>query len=472
MEENKKDVTEKLSPSFALSLTVMLINILILVGGLAFTDLEPHMLMVFCIIVTAFAGKKLKYNWEEMLEIMCKGINKAQASLLFFFLIGMVIGAWMLSGTVPAIIYYGFNILSPAIFLPAGLIICSITAMATGSSWTVAGTVGIALMGIGGGMGIPAPIIAGMVVSGGYFGDKMSPLSDTTNLAPSIAGTDVFTHVKAMSYTAIPSYILTLILYFVIGLRYSGSNMDSEAIAEMQGAISSVFNLNIVVFLPLIVTLVASIMKVPAIPSMMLGIAVSAPISIFLQGAGVLEFIDTLNNGFYTESGVEAVDLLLNRGGLQSMMWTYSLAVIGLSMGGLLNGLGILDVLVEKILKLVPNRRFLPAATILTCLFVNFTMAEQYISIVIPGELYKDAYEKSNLRPEMLSRTLEEGGTLTSALIPWSTCAAIMSGSLGVATIDYLPYAFFNLINPLMGIILPIFGITLLTNDNNKVESE
>lgn len=468
MDENKKNVSEKLTPSFTLALTVMLINIAVLVGGLALLELDPHILMVICIIVTAFAGFKLKYTWQEMLDIMCHGINKAQSSLLFFFLIGMIIGAWMLSGTVPGIIYYGFNILSPSIFLPAGLIICSITAMATGSSWTVAGTVGVALMGIGTGMGIPAPITAGMVVSGGYFGDKMSPLSDTTNLAPSIAGTDVYTHIKAMTWTAGPAYIITIILYFVIGLGYSGGSMDVEAIKAIQSAIAGVFDLNIAVFLPLIFTLVASVLKVPAIPAMMIGIVTSIPISMGMQGASFVDVLETLNYGFSVESGLETVDALLNRGGLQSMMWTYSLAVIGLSMGGLLNGVGILDVLVEKILRLVPNRRFLPGATILTSLFVNFTMAEQYISIVIPGGLYEEAYRKSNLRPEMLSRALEEGGTLTSALIPWATCAAVMSGALGVSTLEYLPFAFFNLLNPLLGIVLPILGFTLLTSDDNK----
>lgn len=454
--------TEKRQPTFSFAIILMLLNIAILVGGLAFLHVDPHILMIGCIIVTAFAAIKLGYNWNEMLDIMINGVSKPMASLFFFFLIGMTIGAWMLSGTVPAIIYYGFNILTPKIFLPAGLIICSITSLATGSGWTVAGTVGIALMGIGKGLGIPAPIIAGMVVSGSYFGDKMSPLSDTTNLAPAMAGTDVYSHVKAMFYTAIPAYIITILIYLTIGFRYAGSSMDMENIVMMQDAISGIFNINPIVLLPLLVVLVTSILKVPAIPSMMLGIGVSIPISMILQGSTIIDIIDVLNYGFVSDTGVEVVDKLLSGGGIQSMMWTFSLAVIGLAMGAMLSKTGILTIIVEKILIIVKSPKYLPGVTILTAFFVNLTMAEQYVSIVITGELYKGAYEKAGLEPKMLSRCLEEGGTLTSPLVPWNTCGAVMAGALGVTALEYGPYAFFNIINPLLGIILPILGFTLI----------
>lgn len=460
------EIKEKIRPSFGFAMLIMLINVAILVGGLAFLEVDPHILMIVCIIVIAFGAAKLGYNWEEMLKIMCEGINKAMTSLLFFFMIGMTIGAWMLSGTVPAIIYHGFNILSPGVFLPAGLIICSITSMATGSSWTTAGTVGIALMGIGNGLGIPAPLIAGMVVSGAYFGDKMSPLSDTTNLAPAISGTDVYSHIRAMGYTAIPSYAIVLILYFIIGRRYIGTDMDTQGIVLIQEGIASIFDVSPVVFIPIVVVLVTSVMKVPAIPSMTLGIVSSIPISIFLQGSNIKELIEVLNYGFASETGVEAVDKLLTRGGIQSMMWTFSLTVIALSMGGLLSETGILSVIVEKILRVIRNPRLLPGAAIISAFLVNITMAEQYVSIVIAGELYGEAFEKANIQRRMLSRALEEGGTLTSPLVPWNTCGAVMYAALGVSALQYAPYAYFNLINALMGIVLPIFGITLLLGND------
>jgi Na+:H+ antiporter, NhaC family len=456
---------KEVRPTFRYAMTVMGLIVATLIGGLLILHVDPHILMVGCIIVAAVATLKLGYKWEFIEKSMVYGVTKAMQALFFFFLIGMAIGAWMLSGTVPALISYGLNILSPAFFLPAGFIICSITALATGSSWSTVGTVGVALLGIGTGLGIPAPITAGMIVSGGYFGDKMSPLSDTTNLSPAIAGTDLYSHIAAMLYTTIPAYIISFIAYTVIGLKYAGTALDIEKIASIQGAISGLFDLNIIVLLPLVVVLILSIAKVPAIPGLMMGIASSIPISIFLQHKTFTEIIGVLNYGFSGESGVEMVDTLLNRGGVQSMMWTFSLAVIGLSLGGILSKSGILNAIVTKILGLVKKPKYLPAATILTCIGVNVTMAEQYVAIVVPGELYKDAYPKSGLQPRMLSRCLEEGGTLTSSLVPWNTCGAVIIGALGISAAQYAPYAIFNWLNPLLGIFLPMTGFGLLTLD-------
>ncbi len=456
---------EQKKPSFKFAIGVMGLIVLTLMGGLIFLKVDPHILLIVDIIIASFAAIKMGFTWEKISESLAGGVNKAMQTLFFFFLIGMAIGAWILSGAVPGLISYGFNLLNPAFFLPSGLIICSITSLATGSSWSTAGTVGIALMGIGAGLGIPSPLTAGMIVSGSYFGDKMSPLSDTTNLAPAIAGTDLYSHIKAMLYTTLPTYIIALIMYTLVGLRYSGATLDYQNIKSIQDTIGGMFNLNFIVFIPLIVVLVTSFLKVPAIPGLMLGIVVSIPISIFLQGASLADVINALNYGYVGESGVEMIDTLLSKGGIQSMMWTFSLAVIALALGGLLSAMGVFNAIVIKIMLYIKDAKYLPAATILTCIAVNITMAEQYVSIVVTGELFKGAYEKAGLQPRMLSRCLEEGGTLTSSLIPWNTCGAVMFAALGVTATQYAPYAFVNWLNPLMGIFLPIIGYSLLRND-------
>lgn len=456
--ENKKIK----QPSFMFALVVMTLIIITLIGGLIVLKTDPHVLMIAGIIIASFAAAIIGYSWDEILQSMVNGVNKAMQALFFFFLIGMAIGAWILSGTVPALISYGLNIISPAFFLPTGLIICSICSIATGSSWSTAGTVGISLMGIGAGLGIPAPITAGMVVSGSYFGDKMSPLSDTTNLAPAIAGSNLYDHIKAMLYTTVPTYIIALIVYTLIGLKYSGSNLDMEKILSIQNAIEGLFNVNLIVFLPLIIVLVLSVLKVPAIPGLIAGIVSSFPIAIFLQHKSISDILSVLNYGFTAQSGLEIVDTLLIRGGIQSMMWTFSMGVIALALGGALSGSGILTAIVLKIVTYIKNPKYLPAATIITCFVVNLSMADQYVSIVITGELFKDVYKNAGLQPRMLSRCLEESGTLTSSLIPWNTCGAVMMGSLGVSAFQYAPYAIVNWLNPLLGMILPILGYSLL----------
>lgn len=462
-------MNEQKQPTFHFAVAVMGLIVLTLMVGLIFLKVDPHVLLITDIIIASFAAIKIGYKWDRIVEYMAEGVNKAMQTLFFFFLIGMAIGAWILSGTVPALISYGFNILNPTFFLPAGLIICSITSLATGSSWSTAGTVGIALMGIGAGLDIPAPITAGMIVSGSYFGDKMSPLSDTTNLAPAIAGTNLYAHINAMLYTTVPTYVIALIIYAVIGLKYSGSTLDYENIASIQSAIDGMFNLNIIVFLPLIVVLATSILKAPALPGLMLGIVVSIPISMFVQNASLADVINALNYGYVSQSGIEMVDVLLTKGGIQSMMWTFSLAVIALALGGILTGIGVFNAIVIKIMTLIKEPKYLPAATILTCIAVNIAMAEQYVAIVVTGELYKGAYEKAGLQPRMLSRCLEEGGTLTSSIVPWNTCGAVMFAALGVSATQYAPYAIINWLNPLLGMVLPMVGYSLLKNTNTKL---
>jgi len=460
--------TKAKRPSLLFALTSIVLIAMTLMGGLLVFHADMHALLFICIIIAALASKMLGHCWIDIEHSMVHGVSKAMGALFFFFLIGMAMGTWLQSGTVPALIYYGLDILSPKFFLPAGLVISSIAALATGSSWSTAGTVGVALMGIGMGMGIPAPLVAGMVISGAYFGDKMSPLSDTTNLSPAIAGANLYDHITAMLYTTIPAFACTLVAYSIMGLKYANSSLDVEKISQIQNAIDSSFNLNILVFLPLAVVLVLSLAKFPAIPSMAAGIVSSIPVAMFLQGVSLIDALSVLNYGFAFDSGIEVVDTLLNRGGIQGMMWTFSLAILALSLGGILTESSIMDVVIERMLKRVHNPKYLPGLTIATTTFLNAIMGEQYMSIVLSGQLYKDAYPKAGLQPRMLSRALEEGGTLTSGLYPWTTCGAFMAGTLGVSAAQYAPYAILNWLNPMFGVLFPILGYSLLTVEKQK----
>jgi NhaC family Na+:H+ antiporter len=455
-------------PSFFLALATFLCIVSILVIGIFILKVDMHVLLILGLIVTAVMAKVVGYKWKEIEAAMGKGVFKAMIGMFIFILIGMIIGSWIEAGTVPALIYYGLELLSPKWFLPAGLLICSITSLATGTSWGTAGTVGLALMGIGVGMGIPAPVIAGMILSGAYFGDKMSPVSDTTNLASLSAEARLYDHIGAMMYTAVPSYIIALILYTLLGFRYAGGALDTKQIATIQDTIAGEFQISVWVLLPAIILLTLSVLRVPAIPSMIAGVLTASVVSIIIQGSSITEVLNAINYGYTSETGVLAVDELLNRGGIQRMMWTFSMAFIALALGGALDELHFLEVLVEKITKRIKRAASLVTVTIISGVVANLALSTAYLSIILNGKLYLKAFEKKGMQHRMLSRCLEEGATLTTGLIPWNMAGAFMAGALGVSTFEYAPYAFLNLINPIVSIVLSYFGIFILWTKNAK----
>ena len=463
----KVDKTPK-RPSLALAIFLFFLIVSVLIVGLLVFQADVHILLFASIIIAVLTGLVLGNTWEAMQKAMLKSLNRAMQALLFFFLIGMIVGGWIQSGTVPALIYYGLDLISPQWFLPAGLLLCSLVSLASGSSWTTAGTIGIALMGMGVGIGIPAPMVAGMIVSGAYFGDKMSPLSDTTNLAPAVSGTVLYKHIGAMMYTAIPTYIICLIAFTIMGSGFGADTVDTSSITLIRDSLSDLFNLNIITLLPIVVVLVLSIMRFPAIPGLAIGILTSIPISMGLQHMNILDAMLGLNYGFYSSTGVEAIDSLLTGGGIQDMMWTLSLTMIALCLGGVMAEIKILDVIIQSLLNKVKNIRAYPAFAILTPILVNFTMADQYMSIVLGGELFRDAFPKLGLQSRMLSRCLEEGGTVTSGIIPWTSCGAIMYGALGISAFEYMPYAIFNWLTPLFAILITLAGFTILTTHNPR----
>lgn len=437
-------------------LVVGLITTLQLWGG------EPHLPILFAAITGAVTAMfLLGMKWKELEEGVVDTIKMAMGAILILMIIGTIIGTWILSGIVPTMIYWGLKLLSPSIFLVATCIICSIVSVSTGSSWTTVGTVGVALVGIGAGLGMPLGLVAGAIVSGSYFGDKMSPLSDTTNLAPAMTGANLFDHIRHMLFTTGPSYIIALILYGVIGFSYAGKAMDTENINVLLKGLESSFNLNPLLFLAPVILITMVVKKIPALPSLMTGTIIGALFAWIFQGAGMTKIIASAHHGYVSETSIKALDDLLSRGGLSSMMGTISLILIAMTFGGIMVKSGMLQAVADQILKFATNTGNLVLSTILTIIAMNILAGDQYLSIVVPGRMYKNMFDDRNLHPKNLSRVLEDAGTLTSPLIPWNTCGLFMASTLGVATVAYLPFAFLNLFNPLVSIFYGYTGITM-----------
>jgi len=443
-----------------------LIPLLFLIASLFMTLTQyggdPHIpIFASAIVAAVVAMVGLNYSWKEIEEGIVDTIKMSMGAVLILMIIGMVVGTWILAGIVPTMIYYGLKVLSPGIFLIATLLICSIVSLATGSSWTTAATVGIALMGVGMGLGIPSHIIAGAIISGAYFGDKMSPLSDTTNLAPAMAGADLFDHIRHMLYTTGPSFIISAVLFGIIGMRYAGGELNTVAIDELLVGLQGAFNLSPILLLAPVLVIVIVVLKTPAIPGLFGGAVLGGLFAAMFQGAGMSDIIGAMHYGYASETGIAAIDSLLSRGGMDSMMWTVSLILCAMTFGGVMERTGMLQSIADQMLKLAKNTGSLVVATIVTAIAMNLIAGDQYLSIVIPGRMFKSAYDKRGLAPKNLSRVLEDSGTLTSAMIPWNTCGAYMITTLGIAPWTYIPYTFLNVLNPLVSIFYGFTGITM-----------
>lgn len=400
-------------------------------------------------------------TWDELEEGVVNTIKMSMGAVIILLIIGMVIGTWILSGIVPSMIFYGLKIINPAAFLPLTVIICSIVSISIGSSWATASTVGVALIGIGEGFGIDRNIIAGAIISGAYFGDKLSPLSDTTNLAPAMAGANLFDHIKHMLYTTVPAYILTLGIFTFLGMRNSAGAVTTSDIDAILTTINQNFNISPFLLLIPVVVIGLIVLKMPAIPGLFLGAIFGGIGAIVFQGKGFADVIKALHYGYENESGMAMVDELLNRGGMDSMMWTVSLILCAMIFGGIMEKSGMLGTLAGSVLKYATTTGRLIFAALMTPIFVNTVAGDQYLSIVITGRMYKSTFEERGLAPKNLSRCLEDSGTITSALIPWNTCGATMIGALGVAPWAYVPYCFLNYLCPLISMIYGFTGFTI-----------
>ena len=429
--------------------------------GIAKYEVDPHIPMLVGTIFAAVMALKIGYSWDAIEKSMFRGIYQALQAIIILAIIGVLIGVWLLAGVVPSMIYYGLGILRPSIFLVASVIIASITSLATGTSWGTVGTIGLALMGIAAGLGIPAPMAAGAIISGAYFGDKLSPLSDTTNLAPAVAGTDVFTHVKFMLKSTMIVYTITLVFFLVLGFRYGDSGADVSAINIIRDGLASNIKISPLLLLPPLAVIVSIALKVPAIPGIVIGILLGVVEAFIFQGSNLGEVLNAAYSGFTSETGIELIDKLLTAGGLENMMYSISLTILAMMFGGIMEETGQLEAIVKIILRLVKGAAGLVAATAFTCILSNSTMPEQYIAIVVPGRMFAPAYKKKGYHPKMLSNALESAGTVTSALIPWNTCGVFMSGILGVSVMAYFKFAIFNYLMPIAAIVLAIPRITV-----------
>ena len=448
---------------------IMLFLIAAIASGMNLWGADVHIPLLAAATVASIVAITNGWKWSELLEGAVETISSAMAAIIVLMIIGMVVGTWKAAGIVPAMIYYGLQVLSPGIFLVATLLITSIVSLATGSSWTTAATIGIALMGVGQGLGIPAPIIAGCVISGSYFGDKMSPLSDTTNLAPAVSGATLFDHIRHMVYTTGVSYIIALVLFAIIGMKYAGQALDMAQINTINSALTGSFNISILLLLPPIIVITMVALKTPAIPGLFGGAVLGGIWAMVFQGAGMADIIGAAHYGFDIDTGVEMVNNLVSGGGMDSMMWTVSLILCAMIFGGIMDKAGFLEAIVGAMAKAAKSTGSLVLFTILTEIFMNLTAGDQYLAIVLPGKMFKDEYAKRGLKPKNLSRALEDAGTLTSPLVPWNSCGAYMHATLGVHPFAYAPYAFLNIINPFVSVIFAYTGFTMEYFDEEEV---
>lgn len=436
--------------------------------------------LLFSGAIAAVIGSLYGTPWEKMLNGAVKSISSAMGALIILLLIGSLAGTWMLSGIVPSMIYYGLEILNPKIFLFATCIVCAIVSLATGSSWSTVATIGIAMLGIGNALGVPEGVTGGAIISGAYFGDKMSPLSDTTNLAPAMAGTDLITHIKYMTYTTIPSIVIALIAFLIIGLMSDTEINQLQQIDEMQLALTNAYNISWITLVVPVLVIVMIVKKVPAIPALLVGTLLGGLYAIIFQPELLNQLNDSNNPSFlsymknsYTSvmnamtvnvsvnTGDSAVNELVSTSGMSGMLNTIWLIICAMSFGGIMEATGLLKRITSSLMNFVKSRKSLVLTTSSTCLFLNLTASDQYLSIVVPGRMFADSYKEYDLHPKNLSRTLEDTATVTSVLVPWNTCGAAQASVLGVATIAYLPYCFFNLISPIMTLIFSYGSIKI-----------
>lgn len=463
---------EKKKPSLLHALIPIVVLIFLLATNVVTlgTDATSGPNQIGLLLAAGVAGIisiRLGYTWNEIQKSMLKSINSAMGAMLILLMIGALSGTWLLSGIVPAMIYYGLKILNPTIFLFAACIACAVVSIATGSSWTTVATIGIALLGIGKALGLHEGIIAGAIISGAYFGDKMSPLSDTTNLAPAMAGTDLFTHIRYMAVTTVPSIIVTLIIFLIWGFMQD----TTETVTNTNSVLLTIeksFNLNPLLFLVPVGVVVLIVKKVPALPALLIGSLLGGIFAIIFQ-PHIVNQISGIDGNFMESSFVAVMramtttiniqtdnqmitDLLTGRG-MAGMLNTIWLILTAMIFGGVMESSGLLHRIAEEIIRFAHSTGSLVASTTATCIFFNVTASDQYMAIAVPGRMFANTYRDRGYKPELLSRTLEDSGTVTSVLVPWNTCGATQAGVLGVATMVYAPFTFFCIISPAMTVL-------------------
>jgi len=413
---------------------------LLLGVGYGIYQIRPQVLLVTAAFLTGILGMILRFKWQDMERGIVDSIHKAMPAILIMLCVGILIGAWISAGTIPMIIFYGLKLISPKFFLVTACFVCSLTSIATGTSWGTIGTLGVAFMGIAIALGIPLGPAAGAIVAGAFFGDKMSPFSDVTNLAPVAAGSNLFDHIKHMIWSATPAWLIGLFVYFLIGLGYEAKTVETEKITIITQTLKANFK--------------------PTLPGMLLSSFVAGTLAVIFQKASIPEIATAMNNGYVSNTGVEAVDNLISRGGMMSMMETLLVAFTAFCFGGIMQKTGLLSIILDKVMKFANKVWSIVLTTIASSIVTALITGSSYLSMILPGELLAPVYKKNNLAAKNLSRIIEESGAIIVPLIPWSMAGVFITGTLGVSTFTYLPWAIMNYTAVL---ILAVFGFTKFT---------
>ncbi|MGB4705408.1 MAG: Na+/H+ antiporter NhaC [Candidatus Saccharicenans sp.] len=473
MEEKEKLKTENQKgprkPSFWIALIPLISMALLLGVGYGVYRIKAQVLLIAAAFITACLGARLGFSWREMEAGIVESIRKALPAILIMLSVGVLVASWIASGTIPMIIYYGLKIISPKYFLVTACVVCTLTSLACGTSWGTIGTLGVAFIGIAMGLGIPLGPAAGAIVAGAYFGDKMSPLSDIPNLAAVTAGSNLFDHIKHMFWSATPAWLTGLVIYFFMGLQYGGADFDRQKIQQITSTLEKNFNFNLLLLIPILIVFYYAFTKKPTIPGMLISSVVAAALAVIFQKTSLVQVAQAVNSGYSASTGLEAVDRLISRGGLMSMMETQLVAFTAFSFGGIMQKTGMLAVILEKIMKFADRVWSLVLTTIGTTILAALITGSSYLSMIIPAELLSDAYRKKGLAAKNLSRIIEESGGIIVPLIPWSMAGVYITGTLGVPTFSYLFWTFSNY---LAVIILAIFGFTGFTMARRIREDE
>lgn len=471
---------EKKKPSLAQALIPIVFMVVALALGYGVFKINAESIIISSAFIAGIIALRLGYTWEDMQNAIIEKIASALPATLILWSVGLLIGALVYSGAVPMIIYYGVQMINPKFILVTAFLSSAILSIVTGTSWGAAGTIGVAMMGIAGGLGVSLPATAGAVVSGAFFGDKLSPLSDTTNLAPMAAGSELYEHIKHMLYTTVPASLLALVVYLFVGFSASGDLVRPESVQLMMDQLDTMFNFNIVLLLPFILVILGSVRKWPTIPTMLGTSLLTVVLGAAVQGFNVVDGFTSLISGFditmtgFTGTPTEEVIKLINRGGVASVTSTTVLIFCAMGFAGIVSVSGMLDVVLDLLMSKVKSTAGIIISTIVSCFTVAFVTGSSYLSILVPGELFKDVYPKKNLHPKNLSRTLEDSGTVLVPLIPWSAAGAYMAATLGVDTLEYLPWAIMNYSGMIFAVIFAItgFGIAKLDKDETKKDEK
>lgn len=471
MEHTSDNNRQKPLPSLGYSLFTLFLVFAILIGGLVGLGAPIQILMLISFVVAIPLAMRIGYTYKEVEGFAFDLIRRALQAVMIYLAVGALIGAWILSGTVPTLVYAGLAIISPQFFFLTALLLCVIVSLAVGTSFGTIGTMGLALIGVAAALDLPLGIAAGAIISGAVFGDKMSPLSDTTNLAPAVSGSELIPHIRHMMWTTVPALILTAILFTVINLSYGQSQLGTDQIETTASALSDTFKLGYIALIPALVVFVLLLLRMPAFPSIFVGALVGALIAVLYQGASVTEALSVAYNGYEATTGVDTVDQLLTTGGVASFLDLVALVLAALGLGGILSGSGVLQAVLNSFSGKITTDRRLVVATLLVTFVSNVVGSAINVALVIAGTLMSPLYDKSNLERKNLSRAIEDAGTMTGFIIPWNLAATFAAGALGVSPFAFIPFCFICFLTPLISLVYGLTGFTLTRKNSPPQEA-